>query len=96
MLFHHVMGDTGGARGVWAYVEGGMGRLSAAIADAAREAGAEIRTESPVASVSVKGGRAVGVVLEAAKDDDLVLVLLLELFQTLRRERQLAVVDSCP
>ena len=33
VLFHHVMGDTGGARGVWAYVEGGMGRLSEAIAE---------------------------------------------------------------
>ena len=25
VLFHHVMGETGGARGVWAYVAGGMG-----------------------------------------------------------------------
>jgi phytoene dehydrogenase-like protein len=63
VLFHHVMGDTGGARGVWAYVEGGMGRLSDAIAAAAREAGAEIRVASPVAQIAVAGGAAHGVVL---------------------------------
>jgi phytoene dehydrogenase-like protein len=64
VLFHHVMGETGGARGVWAYVQGGMGALCDAIADAARAAGAEIRSDSPVASISIEGGRAHGVVLE--------------------------------
>jgi len=64
VLFHHVMGETGGARGVWAYVQGGMGALSAALADAAREAGAELRLESPVARIAVGSGRARGVVLE--------------------------------
>jgi phytoene dehydrogenase-like protein len=63
VLFHHVMGDTGGARGVWAYVEGGMGRLSEAIAAAAREAGAEIRVAAPVARVAVANGAVRGVVL---------------------------------
>jgi phytoene dehydrogenase-like protein len=64
VLFHHVMGETEGRRGVWAYVRGGMGGLSQAIAGAARAAGAEIRTEASVASVSVQAGRARGVVLE--------------------------------
>lgn len=64
VLFHHVMGETNGERGVWAYVEGGMGRFSDAIADAAREAGAEIRTASPVARIDVVGGRVAGVTLE--------------------------------
>lgn len=64
VLFHHVMGESQGARGVWSYVEGGMGRLSEAIAGAARAAGAEIRLESPVASVHVEDGSARGVVLE--------------------------------
>ena len=63
VLFHHVMGETGGARGVWAYVEGGMGRFSEAIAAAAREAGVEIRLESEVASIDVVGGRAKAVTL---------------------------------
>ncbi|HCK39996.1 MAG TPA: amine oxidase, partial [Planctomycetaceae bacterium] len=34
VLLHHVMGEAGGARGVWGYVQGGMGRLSDAIATA--------------------------------------------------------------
>ncbi|MFQ5418128.1 MAG: phytoene desaturase family protein [Myxococcota bacterium] len=63
VLFHHVMGETHGARGVWAYVAGGMGRLSGAIADAAREAGAELRTDAPVASIDVANGRVAGVTL---------------------------------
>lgn len=64
VLFHHVMGETDGARGVWAYVEGGMGALSEALAGAARDAGAEIRVEAPVARVVLEGGRAAGVLLE--------------------------------
>ena len=75
VLFHHVMGETGGARGVWAYVEGGMGRLSDAIADAARSAGAELRCEAPVARISVDDGRARGVVLEDGTALDAPLVL---------------------
>jgi len=63
VLFHHVMGETGGARGVWAYVEGGMGRLSEAIAAAAREAGAEIRLASPVARIEIAAGAVRGVTL---------------------------------
>lgn len=63
VLFHHVMGETGGRRGVWAYVEGGMGRLSETIAAAAREAGAELRLASPVASIDVHAGTVRGVTL---------------------------------
>jgi phytoene dehydrogenase-like protein len=64
VLFHHVMGETNGARGVWAYVQGGMGRLSELLAEAAREAGAEIQTGVPIASVIVDAGGARGVTLE--------------------------------
>jgi phytoene dehydrogenase-like protein len=64
VLFHHVMGETNGHRGVWAYVEGGMGRLSELLGDAAREAGAEIRTGASIASIVVDAGRARGVTLE--------------------------------
>jgi len=63
VLFHHVMGETGGQRGVWAYVRGGMGALSDAIAAAARAAGARIRCNAEVAQVRVEAGRATGVVL---------------------------------
>jgi phytoene dehydrogenase-like protein len=68
VLLHHVMGETGGRRGVWAYVRGGMGALSEAIAAAARERGVTIRTEMPVGRIVVEGGRAVGVELEHGKE----------------------------
>ena len=45
-------------------VKGGPGVLTAAMADAAREAGAEIRTGVPVARVIVGNGQAAGVLLE--------------------------------
>jgi len=64
VLFHHVMGECNGARGVWGYVRGGMGSLSEAIAAAARARGAEIRTGARVKRIRVRGGRADGVVLE--------------------------------
>ncbi len=64
VLFHHVMGECDGIRGVWGYVKGGMGGISNAIASAAREAGAEIRTSSEVTRILVNGGQAAGVVLK--------------------------------
>ncbi len=63
VLFHHVMGETGGRRGVWAYVRGGMGGLTQALAAAARDLGAEIRCEAEVARILVRDDRAVGVAL---------------------------------
>jgi phytoene dehydrogenase-like protein len=63
VLFHHVMGETNGKRGVWAYVKGGMGALSQALAAAARGYGAQIRTDAPVARIDVKGGAITGVTL---------------------------------
>ena len=45
-------------------VKGGAGALTSAMAEAAREAGAEIRTDTGVARVRVSDGRATGVVLE--------------------------------
>jgi phytoene dehydrogenase-like protein len=40
VLLHHVLGGVDGHRGVWAFVLGGMGGVSLAIARAAREASA--------------------------------------------------------
>lgn len=75
VLFHHVMGETGGARGVWAYVQGGMGALSDAIAAAACAAGATIETAAPVARVDVRNGRARGVVLADGREYEAPLVV---------------------
>ena len=51
------------APGTVGIVKGGMGAITQAMARAAREAGAEIRTDAEVAHVSVRAGRAAGVVL---------------------------------
>ena len=64
VLLHHYMGEIDGAFRAWGFSRGGTGAISNAIADAAREAGAEIRTESPVAKIITRAGRATGVVLE--------------------------------
>jgi phytoene dehydrogenase-like protein len=63
VLLHHYMGEIDGAFRSWGFARGGTGAISNAIADAAREAGAEIRTEAGIAQIIVKTGRARGVVL---------------------------------
>jgi phytoene dehydrogenase-like protein len=64
VLFHHVMGECDGVRGVWGYVRGGMGTISNSIASAAKSRGAEIRTNAEVGRILVKDGRAEGVALK--------------------------------
>ncbi|KAL1346454.1 hypothetical protein HN51_020104 [Arachis hypogaea] len=64
VLLHHVMGETGGDRGVWSYVEGGMGSISKAISNAAMEAGAHIVTNSEVSQLLIEDSSTVcGVIL---------------------------------
>lgn len=63
VLFHHVMGETNGKRGVWAYVRGGMGGLTLALARAARDLGVEIRTDAEVTAILVREGTVTGVAL---------------------------------
>jgi len=64
VLLHHYMGEIDGAFRSWGFARGGTGAISNAIADAAREAGVEIRTLAGVARIEVNGGRATGVVLD--------------------------------
>jgi len=47
----HSMGTIEGREGAWGYVQGGMGRVSFALAAAAEEAGAVIRRNAPVAEI---------------------------------------------
>ena len=63
VLLHHYMGEIDGAFRSWGLSRGGTGAISNAIADAAREAGAEIRTEAPIAKIILKNGQAKGVAL---------------------------------
>src|SRR5687767_1186972 len=69
VLLHHYMGEIDGAFRSWGLSRGGTGAISNSIADAAREAGAEIRTEAPIAKIIIKNGEAKGVVL--ANGDEL-------------------------
>ncbi len=68
VLLHHYMGEIDGAFRSWGLSRGGTGAISNAIADAAREAGAEIRTEAPIAKIILKNGRAKGVVLASGDE----------------------------
>jgi phytoene dehydrogenase-like protein len=64
VLLHHYMGEIDGSFRSWGLSRGGTGAVSNAIAAAAREHGAEIRTEAAVAAIRTRGGRATGVVLD--------------------------------
>ena len=64
VLLHHYMGEIDGAFRSWGLSKGGTGQVSQAIANAAVEAGAEIRLNAAVRHVLVTNGSATGVVLE--------------------------------
>ena len=64
VLLHHYMGEIDGAFRSWGFARGGTGAISQAIAGAARQAGVEIRSETEVAQILVREGRASGVVLK--------------------------------
>ena len=71
VMLHHHVGDLGdGKLGAWGFPRGGMGGVSNALASAARSFGVEIRTESPVASIGVRGGVTTGVVLANGEEID--------------------------
>ena len=63
LLHDHAAEQAGGGLRTWGFVRGGIGRVTEAMADAAREAGAEIRTSAEVERVVVADGRATGVEL---------------------------------
>jgi phytoene dehydrogenase-like protein len=68
VLFHHVMGETNGKRGVWGYVKGGMGGLTQALARAAGDLKVDIRCDAEVARILVKDGRVTGVALAGGEE----------------------------
>lgn len=53
LLLRHMLGCSDGVYGQWSHVRGGMGTLSESIATAAKDAGAEIFLETPVASIII-------------------------------------------
>ncbi len=66
VLLHHIMGEHEGAGG-WGFIRGGMGAISAAIAGAAREKGAVIRTGAEIDRIVLGDGRAAGVRLKSGE-----------------------------
>src|SRR6059036_1489912 len=64
VLLHHYMGEIDGAFRSWGFARGGTGAISNAIAEAAREAGVEIRTKAGIEKILIKHGKATGVVLQ--------------------------------
>jgi len=75
VLLHHYMGEIDGAFRSWGFARGGTGAISNAIASAAREAGAEIKTEASVARILTSGGHATGVALANGDEIEADLVL---------------------
>jgi phytoene dehydrogenase-like protein len=59
LLHDHASEDPSGGVRQWGFVRGGIGRVTEYMADAAREAGAEIRTSATVAEILVDGSGAV-------------------------------------
>lgn len=67
LLLHHVMGNLEGKKNSWAYVEGGMGSVSNALAKSGEEHGAKILTEMSVNKILIDNNKAIGVELENGK-----------------------------
>jgi len=63
VLLHHYMGEVDGSVGAWGYARGGMGAVTKALADSFVASGGTIRTGAGVDHVTVRGGKATGVVL---------------------------------
>src|SRR5256714_6127893 len=63
VLLHHYIGEVDGQMAEWAFVRGGTGAVSEAIAEDAREHGADVRTGTCVARILIQEGRATGVAL---------------------------------
>ena len=61
VLLHHVMGTAGGARGVWGYVEGGMGQFAQSVWNVCQQLGVELVRACQVARIETVNGRAVAV-----------------------------------
>ena len=63
VIMHHIMGEHEGAGG-WGFVRGGMGAITRAIESYGKAFGMDVETDSPIAEITVRDGRAVGVVTE--------------------------------
>ena len=69
VLLFDSAGNDGGAAGQTVYAIGGPGAVAEALADAARAAGAEIRTGAEVAAITSRDGRVTGVALAGSGEE---------------------------
>ena len=70
LLHDHASGDPAGGIRQWGFVDGGMGRVTSAMADAATEAGAILRTNARVAAIRTRGEQVAGVTLDTGEEID--------------------------
>ncbi|MCO4780763.1 MAG: NAD(P)/FAD-dependent oxidoreductase [Candidatus Cloacimonetes bacterium] len=68
VLFHHVMGECNGVRGVWGYMRGGMGGLTQSLTKSCVSLGVDIFTSSPIEKILVKNGRVSGVLTKEGNE----------------------------
>ena len=68
VLLHHYMGEIDGVLRAWGIPRGGTGGVSAAIADAARSLGVEIRTEAPVEQFLIQDDEVIGAVTSSGEE----------------------------
>jgi phytoene dehydrogenase-like protein len=94
VLLHHYMGEIDGAFRSWGFARGGTGAISNAIAGAARQAGVEIQSQTEVAKILVRDGRATGVVLE--NGDEITAGLVLSSLDPRLTFRRLLDADGLP
>lgn len=71
VFLHHAFGQATGSPGTWGFVRGGMGAITAALAEVVRGHGGEIRLGAGVSRVKVDDRRrAAGAVLESGEEID--------------------------
>jgi phytoene dehydrogenase-like protein len=71
LYLHHAFGMATGEPGVWGFVRGGMGAVTAALAEVVRASDGEIRLEAEVKGIKLDDRRrASGVVLESGEEID--------------------------
>jgi phytoene dehydrogenase-like protein len=68
LLHDHASEAADGGVRQWGFVRGGMGRVTELMAEAAREAGCEIRTNAEVERIVTRGGAATGVRLATGEE----------------------------
>ncbi len=86
VLLHHVMGSAGGARGIWGYVQGGMGGLADALEAACRDLHVTIEREASVERILSHNGAVQGVQLAGASIiESEVVASSVDAYQTFRK-----------